>query len=341
MKFYSDPVHYTIIFLESYKEQFIDFINQTDTIYKNNIIQIIDSLVPIDTFLIELQEIYKTKKFESKDDLVSKLNVIIAEKQNTISNYIPHFDLISSNNIDSNSLILFINSIRKNVSHISNMYIDSQTSSGHVLKNKFSNIKKYFTDYDFKTLLKTVQNNIFDFSQFLTDENTIYLQIIFSEILNDMSFSFNSLYSTDSELSQKLIYYKILTLLEQSFTKLSSDYTFTKQSNFDNQSQWNYVDNSIISVSSYTNSNSITTLDNKYNNQIYLDLFTKIVIHSMNEINIFSNNINDLNINTNVDFYNEDDLHNNGGSEYENIDTFDDDMYLDDVEDHDEDHYYD
>ena len=61
----------------------------------------------------------------------------------------------------------------------------------------------------------------------------------------------------------------------------------------------------------------------------------------MNDINIFSNNINNFNINTNIDFYNEDDLYNNGGSEYQNIDTFQDDMYMDDIEEHDEDHYYD
>ena len=341
MKFYSDPVHYTIIFIQSYKKLFIEFINKINTTYKNTIIQIIDSLVPIDPFLVQLQDIYIKNNFESKDQLLAKLNSAITEKQNIISNYVPHFDLISSNNIDSNSLILFINSIRKNISYISNIYIDSKRSSTYILQNKFSNIKKYFTDYDFKTLLKTVQNNIFDFSQFLTDDNTFYLQIIFSEILNDMSFSFNSLYSTDSQLSQKLIYYKILDLLQKSFNKLSSDYIFTKQSNFDNKSQWNYIKNSFVSISSYTNIDSVTTLDNKYNSKIYLDLFTKIVIHTMNDINIFSNNINNFNINTNIDFYNEDDLYNNGGSEYQNIDTFQDDMYMDDIEEHDEDHYYD
>ena len=342
MKFYSDPVHYTKVFLESYKKDFIDFINQTDTDYQNDIMQIIDSLLPVDYFIQELQEIYIKYNFDSKDKILSKLNIVISEKQNSISNYIPHFDLISSNNISSNSLILFINSIIKNISYISNIFIDSQTSSIHILKNKFSNIKKYYkSDYDFKLLLKTVQNNLFDFTQFLTDDNTIYLQIVFSEILNDLSFQFNSLYCTDTELSQKLIYYKILKLLEDSFNKLSSDYVFSKQQNFNKKYQWNYVENSIVSISSYTNIDSITTLDNKYNNQIYLDLFTKIVIYSMNDIYIFSNNINDLNINTNVDFYNEDDLYNNGGSEYENIPTFDDDMYLDDVDDHDEDHYYD
>ena len=342
MKFYSDPVHYSIVFINLYKEGFVEFINQTNTIYKDTLLSIIDSIKPIDPFLSELQENYKKNNFDSKDDLLNKLNTSIIELQNSISNFIPHFDLISSNNIDSNSLVLFINSIKKHISNIgSNLYIDSEKTLSHILKTKFSNIKKFFTDYDFKILLKTVQNNIFDLSQFIKDDNVIYLQIIFTEILNDLSFPFNSLYSTDTELSQKLIYYKILKLLQQSFNKLSSDYIFTKQSDFNNKLLWNYVDNSIIKVSSYNNTDSITTLDNKYNNQIYLELFTKIIIHSMNDINIFSNNINDLNNYTNVDFYNEDDLYNSGGSEYENVATFEDDMYPDDMEEQDEDHYYD
>ena len=51
-------------------------------------------------------------------------------------------------------------------------------------------------------------------------------------------------------------------------------------------------------------------LDKLYGNQIYLQLFTKIITQSLNDTIFYSEHIDSFNANVNIEFYNEDDLYN-------------------------------
>lgn len=343
MKLHSDTTNFTILFLDTYKSQFMSFISQSKfSNYKSKIIQIIDSIQIQDTFLDSIKKLYLKDDLNNYDDIINQLNQKIIELQNNASQFID-INLINNEFTNTYSLILFINQIKKHISYISNIYPDYE-SNIISLKNNYKYIRKFFDDYSFNSLIRIISNNLFDIST-VNKDYILNLQIIFSEILNDLSYNFNDLYSIDSQLSSKLIYYKILDLLNNTVNKFnSSTYSFKKPTSFNSKKYWNNYSNDIISVSNIFDNeiSNISNIDKQINNKIYLQLFIKIITQSLSDIMFYSESTDDFNTNVNIEFYNEDDLYNNGGADNQDISVFEDGLYLDtDINEIDEDNYYD
>lgn len=343
MKLHSDITNFTILFLDDYKTEFINFIKQSKfSNYKSKITQIIDSIKIKDIFLDSLKKLYLSDDSDYYDNIINQLNQKILELQKNMTSFFD-INLINNDFTNTYSLILFINQIKKHISYISNIYPDYE-SNIISLKNNYKYIKKFFDDYSFNSLIRIISNNLFDIST-VNKDYILNLQIIFSEILDDLSYNFDDLYSTDSELSSKLIYYKILDLLNNIFNKFNSTtYSFQKPDTFDSKKYWNNNSNNIISISNIFDNeiSNISNIDKQINNKIYLQLFTKIITQSISDIMFYSESTDDFNTNVNIDFYNEDDLYNNGGAENQDISVFEDGLYLDtDINEIDEDNYYD
>ena len=184
--------------------------------YKSKIIKL--RSIQIQIIPDSIKKLYLKDDLNNYDDIINQLNQKIIELQNNASQFID-INLINNEFTNTYSLILFINQIKKHISYISNIYPDYE-SNIISLKNNYKYIRKFFDDYSFNALIRIISNNLFDIST-VNKDYILNLQIIFSEILNDLSYNFNDLYSIDSQLSSKLIYYKILDLLNNIVNKFN------------------------------------------------------------------------------------------------------------------------
>ena len=319
----SDPIHYTIYFLENYKDQFIEYLNTPDIIpYNPKILNIINTkIIKLIPFLEPLKLLYIDNPFDPTIDI--QLNDQITHLHNTIKPFISNIDLINLDHINIHSIILLFNNIKQELSNIINLYTDYSIQPHSIIKNRYKSIKKYFTDYDFNLLTKISTNNKFDLSM-INNENHTNIQIIFTEILNQFSCDINNIYSTNIDLANKLLYYKLLNSIHESIIKLLSKDAFNN--NIKNANYWNYINNIIISK----NLNSISSI--VIPDDSYMQLFIKIILHSINNILSYSELIHIYNSNSyNIDYNNEDDIHNTS-HEYEPVDEFEDGIELDQEE---------
>ena len=58
------------------------------------------------------------------------------------------------------------------------------------LKSKYNNIKKYYSSYEYNTLIDIIKQKTYNFNlSDFTDDDYDYLQVIYSNILDDFNYN--------------------------------------------------------------------------------------------------------------------------------------------------------
>ena len=339
INFHNNPVHYSILFLknDTYITEFREFLDTSDMLpitVNYNILNIIDKILVFnDTKLNKIKTLYDNFNKQTINNIDAELNYYIKEKLKNISNILPNFNLLDNININSKHLILFINNIKRIISTMINLPFKSDKK---IFTNKYKFLKKIVSSEDFKLLVKIIEKNDLFSTILFNNSNINNYQIIFTKILQEFDYNFDNIYCNNEYISCKLINYKILSIINLCINKLTS-HTFNIHDNYYHKFYWNYKSNKINNLEELFNidNSSISkkiTID-KSTDDTYLLLFIKIINVCYSDINNYNNYFDEYfkgqsNI---IDFNNENDIHNNGGGdfEYQNLSKFNEDLALD------------
>tara|TARA_Y100000816_G_scaffold289331_1_gene275587 strand:+ start:1595 stop:8236 length:6642 start_codon:yes stop_codon:yes gene_type:complete len=284
MRFYNDPINNIIMFLYVYKNEFITFA-KNEIKYNINIENIINNIYSNkDTILYNIIGNITNSNIST---IQSKLIAEINKYRNMLNTY---NIVIPYENITIKDLILISNNIKKNISYICNL---SNLNTTIDLKSKYKNIKKYYSLYEYNVLIDVLKKKNYNFNLSEFDENDYdYLQVIFSDILNEFNFNFTNIYSINTNITKFVLLLKLHIIIVNCITKLNTEnYTFTIDVNLKNK--FNFHEGKIVqknSESALLASDSITN-----NNKKYLNLFKSIIQNVTQNITDYSSILNKLN----------------------------------------------
>lgn len=329
----SNPVHYSIIFLKNsnYIDLFKTFLESSDDLItmseKYNIQNIITKILVLnDDNLMNIYELYNNNDISS---INNKLNNDITKLQNDILPMLPNFKLLENKSITSRNLILLINNIKKILSNLINL---PNTNNKTMLKNKYKFLKKYYALPEFNKLIDIINNNDLFSSILFEKDNIVNYQIVFTKILQDFEYNFNNIYCSNEELSLKIIYYKLLYIINNCINKLTSyEYSIDKKYKL----YWDYKNNKINNIEEEYNKSIDTIPDNiivdNTTDDTYLQIFIQMINTCHNDLNVYVENFDEYY--DTIDFNNENDTHNNGGADhmYSNMGSFNEEL-LGDIE---------
>ena len=217
----------------------------------------------------------------------SKLIAEINKYRNMLNTY---NIVIPYENITIKDLILISNNIKKNISYICNL---SNLNTTIDLKSKYKNIKKYYSLYEYNVLIDVLKKKNYNFNLSEFDENDYdYLQVIFSDILNEFNFNFTNIYSINTNITKFVLLLKLHIIIVNCINKLNTEnYTFTIDVNLKNK--FNFHEGKIVQKnieSALLATDSITN-----NNKKYLNLFKSIIQNVTQNITDYSSILNKLN----------------------------------------------
>ena len=281
MRYYNDPITNIMLFLDEYRDKFINYIN---------------SNILINDILNKLEESKDTTLFNIISDInMNNLDII---KSNLISQIRIYVDQLKEYNIDINyeltikDIILLTNNIKKSISYISNISTLDITSD--LKNNKYKNIKKQYLVYEYDSLINIVKNSNYNYklSEF-NNSHLDYIHIVFTEILQDFNYNFKNIYSLDEEITKLVLLFKLCKIFNNCIYKLNNDTSFGIDSNLKNK--YHIFENKIqqIKLTSMLLDQeelSISNTDKKYFN-----LFISIIKDNIDSINNYSSVINKLN----------------------------------------------
>ena len=201
-----------------------------------------------------------------------------------------------------------------------------------MLKDKYKFLKKYYAQPEFNKLIDIVKNNDLFSSVLFERDNIINYQIVFTKILQEFEYNFNNIYCSNEDLSLKIIYYKLLYIINNCVNKLTShNHSIDKKYKL----YWDYKNNKINNIEEEYDKIQDTIPDNitvdKTLDDTYLQIFIQIINISYNDINLYVEHFDEYY--DTIDFSNENDVHNNGGADhmYSNMSSFNEDL-LGDIE---------
>ena len=336
INFNNNPIHYSIIFLKNsnlYIDLFMEFLESSEEIIlmsKNyNIKNIITKILVLNDN--ELMNIYNMYNNNNKiKDINNKLNNDIVNLQNKILIILPNFKLLENKSITSRIIILLINNIKKILSNLINL---SNNNNKNILKDKYKFLKKFYNQTEFSKLIDIIKNNDLFSSIIFDKKNIINYQIIFTKILEEFEYNFNNIYCTNEELCLKIIYYKLLYIINNCINQLSS---YNHIINKKNKLYWNYKNNKINNIEEEYEKRLDTIEDNimidKTIDDSYLQIFIQIINICYSNIYSYIDLYDEYY--DNIDFNNENDIHNNGGADYmySNLNRFNEDLLGDSEE---------
>ena len=286
MRFYNDPISNIIIFLDKYREEFVDFVRNNSSYNKPQvIISLIEEIYNNkDTYLLNI-----INSINNSNLRTITTNIITEIRKN--SEILKKFDIIIPyEDIVVKDLILIINNLKKNISFISNL---SDLNIVNDLKSKYNNVKKYYTSYEYNTLIDIIKqkNYNFNLTEF-NDEDYDYLQVIYSNILKDFNYNLNNIYSYNENITKYVLLLKLHLILINSLTKLdNTEYEFTIEQNLkykfylhQGKIQQNKEESTLFTTGILRNSN-----------KKYLNLFKSIVLDVIKNVTDYSSVINKLN----------------------------------------------
>jgi len=336
INFYSNPIHYSILFLknDTYISNFIQFLNSPDIINKTQHYDIINIINPLlvfnDDIFTQIKIYYDDFNKRTINNIDTVLNYNITDLTSKISTIFPKFNLLNNNYINSHYLILFINNIKKIISIFINLPFNNDSKYN---KNKYKYLKKFISIQDYNLLIKIIDKNHLFNSLLFDKKHLINYQFIFSKILQQFDYNFNHIYSNNDLLITKLIYYKILFIINNSINILTKQNIIISNTIYTSKYYWNYTSNSINNLQDqydFNTSDSITI--DVVNDDTFLNLFVQIINISYNDINQYITQFSSYS--DTISFYNENDTHNKGGAdfEYDNYSTFENELPPDEEE---------
>jgi hypothetical protein len=196
---------------------------------------------------------------------------------------IPYEDIVVKD------MIHIINSMKKNISFICNLSDLNVTTD---LKFKYHNIKKYYNLYEYNALIDVIKlkNYNFNLDNFSNDDFD-YLQVIFTDILQEFNYNLNNLYSYNENISKYVLLLKLHNIIHICLEKLDNpEYIYNINENLKNKFylyqgkvQQNKEDSILFSSRTITN-----------NNKKYLNLFKTIINDIIKNTIDYSSVINKL-----------------------------------------------
>ena len=284
MRFYNDPNDNIILFLNNYKDDFINFIQSSsynnyqdliefiETIYTtrdNSLLNIISDINTNNIRNVTRNLITEVRRFS---ELLKKYDIVI-----------PYEDIVVKD------MIHIINSMKKNISFICNLSDLNVTTD---LKFKYHNIKKYYNLYEYNALIDVIKlkNYNFNLDNFSNDDFD-YLQVIFTDILQEFNYNLNNLYSYNENISKYVLLLKLHNIIHICLEKLDNpEYIYNINENLKNKFylyqgkvQQNKEDSILFSSRTITN-----------NNKKYLNLFKTIINDIIKNTIDYSSVINKL-----------------------------------------------
>ena len=284
MRFYNDPVNHIINFMNKYKNDFISYFKSNDE-YSNiitkldNIIENVDKTYNSKDIL--LYDILNNSDIEKKLITIIKKNKEDLEKHNVVVVY---------EDLTIKDIIHIFNNIKKNVSYIANLSNNNITFD---LKKKYKTIKKFYSDYEYNTVVDIIKNKNYNFNLTgFTENDYDYLQVIFNEIYDDFNYNVGNIYSTNETITKfslivklQLLLIKILSKLQDTSYKFIIDPSIKYKFNYkDGKIEQNKVDSSVLS------SEHITNINNKY-----YDLCNTLINDIIKNVSNYSSVIQKLN----------------------------------------------
>jgi len=318
MRFYNDPITNIINFLNIYKSEFIIFTQTAslpNTYDFNNIIENIYNSK--DTELFSIINTINTTNYRSIND-----NLIIKIKE--YANKLNDFDIKIEHDLNIKDIINLINNMKKSLSYITNI---SNKNILYDLKNsKYKQIKSQYSLYEYNTLVEIIEkyNYKFNLSEFET-EDFDYIQIVFTEILEEFNYNLSNIYSVNMIITKHVLLLKLYKIIDNCINKLNTAHNFNVNSDFknkfyisENKIEQSKSDSTIFDLSEFSNTN-----------KKYLNLFISILSDTINNLNSYSSVISRLN----PDKYIDTDSISFDNTDFNDVnDTFDDGLMGDEEE---------